>query len=141
MAQCSPMPVPLDPDPEEAAARINAAAAYANYDRAGMAAALGVSPSTYDRMTGKRSGKRGATWAECARVAEVAGLPYAFFGADFLRLSEISPPELPLPRDDPRELAIRLTQGAVDRAARRRASRQRRAARTPRAADAADGDT
>lgn len=135
------MVVPLHPDPHEMAARINAAAAYANLSRTGMARALRIHPSTYDRMTGKRSATRGATWAECARVAEVAGLPYAFFGADFLRLPEISPPELPLPRDDPRELAIRLTQGAVDRAVRRRTSRQKRAARTPRAEDAGDEGT
>lgn len=133
-----PMPTQMYPDPEEAAARINAAAAYANLDRAKMAQALGMSPATYDRMTGKRSGKRGATWTECARVAEITGLPYAFFSVEFERLPEIAPQDVPLPQDDPRQLAIRLTRGALDRAARRRASRQKRAQRTPPAADASD---
>lgn len=130
------IPGALDPDPAEAAARINAAAAYANLSRAEMAEALGVSPATYDRMTGKRQATRGATWPECQRVAELTGLPYAFFSVDWARLPEVAPDQAPLPADDPGALAIRLTRAVTERAARRRSSRQRRARRTRRAADA-----
>lgn len=66
--------------------------AYANLGREEAAAAMHISPSTLDRVIGKRSGTpRGADWDQLMALADAAGVPFAWFWADFDRLDEIAP--------------------------------------------------
>jgi len=67
--------------------------AYGKRRRTDIAAALGVSPSVVDEISGGRSKLRGASWEELSVIAEECGVPFFWFWAEFDRLGEIAPEE------------------------------------------------
>lgn len=70
---------------------------YAGMNRTDAAAAMGTTPGTLDRITGRKGGEtKLATWQQLWQLAERAGLPTEWFAADFDRMREIVPPGLPV---------------------------------------------
>lgn len=113
------MPFRRQPDQEELAARIRAAQGYAQLERADMAAALDTTPSTLDRKLRKRKEVSELTWQDAWAAADATGLPLAFFAADFSRLNELVPDDVPLPKSRTPRGAIRRAQVTGKRAGRR----------------------
>lgn len=129
MAQWRPMALRRQPDQIEMAARIRAAMGYARVDRAELAAHLGTSPQTLDRKLGKRKEHSAITWDDVWATAELTQLPSAFFVADYDRLGELVPDDVPIP-------ASQVLVDAASRAARRRRKPPGASEGTPDARDA-----
>lgn len=80
----------VEPDWEETARRVRAAAAYAGMKAPAAAAALKVSEGSYYRVIGtKGAERRSVGWKDLMDFAERCGLPRDWFTADFNRLGEI----------------------------------------------------
>lgn len=104
-------------DPHEVARRVRAAMSYGDLSRDAAAAAMHVSPSTLDRIAGKRTSRpRGADWAELWRLADASGLPREWFSADLERLPEIvtDGPTFTRPEPARAEMTRRLQERAAE---------------------------
>lgn len=120
------------PNQEELAARIRAAQGYAGLDRKAMAKVLNTTPATLDRKLRKRQEVSALTWDDAWAVADATGLPLAFFAADFDRLHELVPDDVPLP-------ASRVIEEAAKRSVRRRREQRGASEETPGAPGASGG--
>lgn len=118
LALSAPVKRQRQPNQDELAARIRAAQAYAQLSRGDMARALETTPATLDRRLRKRAETSELTWQDAWNAAHATGLPEAFFTADFSRLHEITPVEVPLPRGA-RAAAIQQARDVAQRAGRR----------------------
>lgn len=120
-----------DPDYAFLAPRIRAAMAYAGMTRTQAAEAMGTSPGSLDRMTGKKPGEqKPPTWTQVGQLAEAAGLPFEWFLADFDRAGQI-PAFTEAAELSRLEAKARLRRSEAERARRTRERRATPAASTP----------
>jgi transcriptional regulator with XRE-family HTH domain len=135
-------PVDGELDPDEAARRLRAAIAYLNLSQDQAAEIIGVSKATLARMTKSKGNEfRPATWGQLWKLADVGGLPRAWFTADISRLHEVVPDEMPhFPGDtrwqaatDERAAALAREEQELRRAAQRSSARQQDGRSTKRA--------
>lgn len=114
--------------------------AYGNVGRVEMAAELGYSRATLDRMTGGRSGQpRTVDWSDLWRIADYCGVPREWFTAEIDRLWEIVPEGMPVFVNPSRRRAAAEASRLAEAAARRQRDSDRRTGEAPERRDAREG--